>query len=103
AKLKLEDTLYLAVKEKKNRSPRMFRILKENDSYFLLCSRNAPICDCKWDTFLYFKVYNQLQRIERPFSFSLKNSLLSRLEDYKIPFPEKNIEDKDFCDLLKEL
>ncbi|MCT4317806.1 hypothetical protein CMT34_17445 [Elizabethkingia anophelis] len=81
---------------------RAFKILKEADMFYLLCNDDNDVCQCKAGTFFYFKTDLKLQRIEKPFSFSLKKNLISRLKKYKIPLPNDS-ENMTFCELLQRL
>lgn len=102
AQFNFKNNLYLATKKSKNSEVRFFKIIKENTDFFILCNQESEICDCKSGTFLYLKSTQKLQRIQKPFSFSLKRNLISRLVDYNIHIPV-DYENKDFCELLKEL
>ncbi len=93
---------YLAVKRRPDSDIRLFKILKENNAYFILCSDGDDMCACKANTFFFFKGTSKLQRIEKPFSFSLKNNLLKRLEEYDQPIPPA-IDSLSFCETLNAL
>jgi hypothetical protein len=97
-----ENERFFINKRGENSRIRGFKILRETSNIYLLCSDNVELCDCKANTFIYNKKNNQLQRIERPFSFSLKRNLIKRLEDMDLnkPIDYKNM---TFCEMLKEL
>jgi len=99
-KFKHGDTFYLVTNFKKKY--RIFRILKERDRYYLLCSEDEKICDCKQNSFIYFKNKNILQRVEKPFSFSLKNNLMDRLQTQNIQIPS-NTDTMSYCEVLESL
>lgn len=78
---------YLAVKRKNSGDPRLFKILKKGSDYLLLCDDEKEICDCKSGTFIYYIPESRLQRIQKPFSFSMKRNLTDRLNEWDIPLP----------------
>lgn len=96
-----QEKSFFALK-KKNDELRLFKVLSIHDDFFILCNRDDSFCDCKSETFLYFKPESKLQRIQRPFSFSLKRNLVKRLDDFGIAVPSHN-EEMNFCDMLKSL
>ncbi len=102
AQIDFNDNLYLVTKKSKNNTLRFFKIIKETPDYFILCNQESEMCDCKSGTFFYLKSQHKLQRIQRAFSFSLKRDLISRLKDNNIPVPI-NHDNKNFCEILKEL
>lgn len=93
---------YLAIKNMKTSNIRAFKILKEYNNFFFLCSEVVDICKCKSSTFIYYIPDSKLQRIEKPFSFSLKRNLISRLKGFKIFYP-KEYESLTFCQLINSL
>lgn len=99
-KFKHGDNFYLVTNF--NKKNRIFRVLKERDNYYILCSDDEKICDCKQNSFIYFKHKNILQRVEKPFSFSLKNNLLDRMQKQNIQIP-KNTETMSYCEVLESL
>jgi len=96
-----EDKFFLFKKKEKS-SIRAFKILKSTGDLYLVCSDNVDLCDCKASTFIYKKSSKQLQRIQRPFSFSLKRNLIKRLDDMELEKPN-GYEDLSFCEILKRL
>ena len=100
--IKYGENQYLITRRKDKGNLRMFKVLKESENLYVLCSENRDICDCKANTFLYFKSESKLQRIEKAFSFSLKQNLLDRLTENKIIY-KPNKEDLSFCEILKNL
>jgi len=56
---------FFAYKKQANSDIRVFKILKEKEDYFVLCNEDKDICDCKTETFIYFKPEEKLQRIEK--------------------------------------
>lgn len=93
---------YFIYRKNKKSDIRYFKILKENTDYFILCDEDNDICDCKAGTFLFFKNGQQLQRIEKAFSFSLKKNLVERLSARSLPVPQ-HWEQLGFCQILREL
>lgn len=101
-KIRYGEKEYLAVKRRPESDIRLFKILRENNAYFILCSNEEDICECRANTFFFFKAPSKLQRIEKPFSFSLKNNLVKRLEEYDQPIPS-TIDSLSFCETLNNL
>lgn len=101
-KFKYGDKGYLITKASGKKNSRIFKILKEKNDFFILCSEDDVLCDCKSDTFIYNKSQNKLQRIEKPFSFSLKNNLLDRLQEFNIEYSQEN-EKLSFCQILEDI
>lgn len=101
-KIKYNHQFYLATKKSQNSDVRLFKIFKESMDYFVLCDENDDLCDCKSGTFLYYKPKLKLQRVEKPFSFSLKRNLISRLGEFNIALPS-GYESMNFCGLLEKL
>lgn len=101
---KIENTgeNYLVIKNSKNSNIRAFKILKEYNNFFLLCSEVVDMCKCKASTFIYYIPDSKLQRIEKPFSFSLKRNLVSRLKEMKIDYP-KGYDVLTFCQIMNSL
>jgi hypothetical protein len=101
---KIENTgeNFLVIKNSKNSNIRAFKILKEHNNFFLLCSEIVDMCKCKSSTFIYYIPDSKLQRIEKPFSFSLKRNLISRLKEMKIDYP-KEYDSLTFCEIMNSL
>lgn len=93
---------YLVLKNSKNSNIRAFKILKEYNNFFLLCNEVVDMCKCKSSTFIYYIPDLKLQRIEKPFSFSLKRNLISRLREMKIDYP-KGYDSLTFCQIMNSL
>lgn len=100
--IKFNKNIYLATKKNEKGNIRLFKVLKETDNLFILCSEEAPKCECKANTFIYYKPKLKLQRIQRPFSFSLKRDLLKRLDDMGID-KSGNYDNLSFCEIIEEL
>lgn len=95
------DKFFLNKKNEKS-SIRAFKILKSTVDLYIVCSDNVDLCDCKANTFIYKKSNDKLQRIQRPFSFSLKRNIIKRLDDMELDKPE-GYEDASFCEILERL
>lgn len=102
AQIEFNNNIYLATKKKVKDNIRLFKVLKETDDFFILCSEEDSICECKANTFIYYKPKLKLQRIQRPFSFSLKRNLIKRLNDLELSYPE-DYEEMSFCQLLENI
>src|SRR5690554_3339112 len=102
AQIEFNKNIYLATKKSQKGNIRLFKVLKETDSLFILCSEEDAICECKANTFIYYKPKLKLQRIQRPFSFSLKRNLLKRLNDMGIDKPD-DYGNLSFCEIIEEL
>lgn len=100
--IKYGENHYLITRRKDKGNLKMLKVLKESDNLYVLCSENRDICDCRANTFLYFKSESKLQRIQKAFSFSLKQNLLDRLTENKIIY-KPSTEDLSFCEILKNL
>lgn len=96
-----EDSFFLTKKNEKS-NIRAFKVLKSNKDLFILCSDDKELFDCKANTFIYKKSNKELQRIQRPFSFSLKRNIIKRLNDMEIDKPD-DYDDLSFCEIIKEL
>lgn len=96
-----EDSFFLTKKNEKS-TIRAFKVLKSTEDLFIFCSDNIGLCDCKANTFIYKKSSKQLQRVQRPFSFSLKRNIIKRLNDMKVEKPD-GYKDLSFCEILEEL
>lgn len=96
-----DNKFFISRKSQKSRI-RVFKILKETNDLYLVCIDNVELCDCKGNTFIYKKTNNQLLRIQRPFSFSLKRNLIKRLEDMELDKPD-GYDNSTFCEILKAL
>ncbi len=99
--IEVNNNNYLVIKNERSKL-RAFKILKETNQLFVLCLQKKDICKCNANTFLLVKSTNQLQKIERPFSFSMRRDLLKRLDKLQIEKPA-NIKGLAFCEILKEL
>lgn len=97
-----DEKTFFAYKKYDKSNIRVFKILKENEDYFVLCNEDKETCNCKSGTFLYYKPEKKLQRIEKAFSFSLKNNLIDRLNKFNIPTP-KDYEELGFCEIIDSL
>ncbi|QTY27885.1 hypothetical protein [Flavobacterium sp. CS20] len=95
------DKFFLTKKTEKS-NIRAFKILKTTADFYVVCSDNVDLCDCKANTFIYKKSNDKLQRIQRPFSFSLKRNIIKRLDDMELDKPE-GYEDLSFCEILEGL
>lgn len=93
---------FFAYKKHTNSDIRVFKILKEKEDYFVLCNEDEDICECKAGTFIYLKPQEKLQRIEKAFSFSLKNNLIDRLKKFDISHIQKD-DERTFCEILEAL
>ncbi|KQR94455.1 hypothetical protein ASG01_00780 [Chryseobacterium sp. Leaf180] len=100
-KFKYDGEDYLVTRKDIKSDPRIFKILKENETFFILCAEKRSLCDCKAETFTYFKPTNQLQRIQKPFSLSLKNNLLDRLKE--LSADTSTTENSSFCQILETI
>lgn len=97
-----EDDKFFLTKKAEKSSVRAFKVLKSTADLYIVCSDNVDLCDCKANTFIYKKSNNQLQRIQRPFSFSLKRNIIKRLDDMELEKPD-DYEDASFCEILERL
>lgn len=93
---------FLALKKKQNGEIKMFKILKEHSDFFILCNQDDSLCRCRSGTYLYYRPNFKLQRIEKPFSFSLKKNLIDRLKYFNIELP-LNYNIMTFCELLETI
>jgi hypothetical protein len=75
--------------------------LKRTEGFFILCSENLSIFDCKTSTFLYYIPNLKLQGIEKPFGFSLKRNRADRLEEWVVKVPDYTNK-MEHCELLEK-
>ncbi len=97
-----DKSSFLLFKKKEKSDIRAFKILRKTNNFYLLCSDDVELCNCKGNTFLYFSQTHKLQRIQRPFSVSMKKDLLRRMEQFSIKFPQEH-KQLDFCELLNKI
>jgi hypothetical protein len=93
---------FFLFKKKEKSDIRAFKILRKTENFYLLCLDDVELCNCKGNTFLYIKQNNKLQRIQRPFSMSMKKDLLKRMEQFSLKFPPEHNQ-LDFCELLSKI
>lgn len=92
---------FMVIRKNSKSDMRIFKVLKENENYFILCTEKKNLCDCKAETFTYYKPKNELRRIQKPFSLSLKNNLLDRLQEFQTD--TSNIKQLSFCNILETI
>lgn len=100
--IELDKKQFLIIQKTEKSSVRAFKILDENEKFYILCSEDVDMCNCGSGSFIYYKPKLKLQRIEKAFSFSMKRNLVSRLNQLDIPVPA-NYKDFKFCEILEQL